>query len=213
MRIAGVVFDVNETLLDLRGLDDVFAEFGLGTNLRATWFAQTLRDGFALTLAGRYVPFGEIARANADAITPGLGDALVAAFTRLELHDDVVEAVQMLVAAGVPLVTLSVGSAGIARNAMERVGLEAEFHAFLSCDQVGKWKPAPEPYLFGCVQLGCAPEEVVMVASHSWDVAGAHAVGMRTAWIARGEAAPASWLDESTPAFANLRDCAAYLVQ
>lgn len=212
MRAAGVVFDVNETLLDLGGLDTVFEEFGLDANLRGTWFAQTLRDGFALTLAGKYAHFAEIARITADAIAPGLGDALLAAFARLELHPDVVEAVEVLDGAGIPMVTLSVGNSAIAREAMERAGLAGKFRAYLSCEQVGKWKPAAEPYLFGCAELSCAPQEVVMVASHSWDLAGAEAVGMRTAWIARGESAPAPWLHQSTEAFASLRDCAASLV-
>lgn len=212
MRAAGVVFDVNETLLDLCGLDFVFAEFGLDANLRGTWFAQTLRDGFALTLAGSYVPFGELARINADAMTPGLGDALVTAFARLDLHPDVASALEALADARIPLVTLSVGSSEVALSAMERAGLAGKFRAFLSCEQVGKWKPAVEPYLFACAELGCVPQDVVMVAGHSWDLAGAQAVGMRTAWIARGETAPAPWLNESTPAFSNLLDCAAYLL-
>jgi 2-haloacid dehalogenase len=209
---AGVVFDVNETLLDLRSLDDVFVEFGLDVGLRLTWFAQTLRDGFALTLAGRYLPFGELARINADAITPGLGEALLGAFAQLEPHEDVVEAVRLLAAAEIPLVTLSVGDAAIAQGAMRRVGIDQHFHSFLSCSQVAKWKPAAEPYLLGCAELGLAPRDVLMVASHSWDLAGAQAVGMRTAWIARGEAAPAPWLDESTEAFQGLRDCAAAML-
>lgn len=33
--------------------------------------------------------------------------------------------------------------------------------------------------------LGVKPEEVMMVAAHAWDLAGAKKVGLRTAFIAR----------------------------
>jgi hypothetical protein len=59
-----VVFDVNETLFDLAGLDSRFTDVGLDPTLRPLWFARTLRDGFALAAAGDYRPFREVATAT-----------------------------------------------------------------------------------------------------------------------------------------------------
>lgn len=213
MKLAGVVFDVNETLVDLGGLDPVFARFDLPSQARLLWLAQTLRDGFALGAAGRFVSFAEVAVETADQMCAGLGAEILLTFPSLQLHSDVVESLQTLAAAGIPMVTLTVGDPQVTKAIMDECGAGGLITAYLSCTDVQRWKPAPEPYLHASAALNGPAQDVVMVASHSWDLAGAHAVGMRTAWIARGEAAPASWLDESTPAFANLRDCAAYLVQ
>ena len=52
-----IVFDVNETLLDLESLAPTFERiFGERSALRS-WFAQLILYSEALTLAGTYVPF------------------------------------------------------------------------------------------------------------------------------------------------------------
>ena len=58
-----LVFDINETLLDLDGLRPVFARaFGDGEVMRA-WFAQLVLYSEALTLAGDYADFGALGAA------------------------------------------------------------------------------------------------------------------------------------------------------
>ena len=58
-----LVFDVNETLLDLTVLEPHFERvFGDKTMLRE-WFNQVIQFAEALTLAGDYRNFGEVARA------------------------------------------------------------------------------------------------------------------------------------------------------
>ena len=55
-----IVFDVNETLLDLESLTPTFERiFGDHLALRR-WFAELVRYSEALTLAGIYVPFTDI---------------------------------------------------------------------------------------------------------------------------------------------------------
>ena len=56
-----VALDVNETLTDLRPLTGRLQEIGAPGHLLATWFAGVLRDGIALTLAGGYVSFPDLA--------------------------------------------------------------------------------------------------------------------------------------------------------
>ena len=69
----------------------------------------------------------------------------------------------------------------------EAHGLGNLFAGHLSAADFGRWKPAPAPYLAGCLALGLPPDEVTMVAAHSWDIHGAHRAGLRTAWITRLE--------------------------
>ena len=55
-----IVFDVNETLLDLESLTPTFERiFGDRLALRR-WFAELILYSEALTLAGIYVPFTDI---------------------------------------------------------------------------------------------------------------------------------------------------------
>ena len=55
-----IVFDVNETLLDLESLTPTFERiFGERSALRL-WFTQLILYSEALTLAGAYVPFTDI---------------------------------------------------------------------------------------------------------------------------------------------------------
>ena len=56
-----IVFDVNETLLDLTTLEPLFERlFGKASMMRE-WFAQLILYSEALTLSGIYVPFGDLA--------------------------------------------------------------------------------------------------------------------------------------------------------
>jgi 2-haloacid dehalogenase len=52
-----LAFDVNETLLDLRPLDDVFERVFGNRALRPAWFQQMLQLSFVGGLTGEYVDF------------------------------------------------------------------------------------------------------------------------------------------------------------
>ena len=59
------VFDVNETLLDLTGLDPLFADLAgdraAATAVRTAWFDLMIHNALVVTAAGGYQPFGDIA--------------------------------------------------------------------------------------------------------------------------------------------------------
>lgn len=189
--VRGVVLDVNETLFSLDALDPTFHGHGLGRAERDLWFARTLRDGFALTLTGRYEPFGSVARqAFATLVPESTGDDLMEAFTRLEPHPDVRSGLELIAERGIPVVTLSVGDHRNVENLFARAGLNDLVREHLSCSMVQAWKPAPAPYRLACETLELPVESVLMIAAHSWDLAGARAVGMRTGWIDRIEKRP-----------------------
>lgn len=187
----GVLLDVNETLLDLSGLQPAFDSLGL-PDARALWFARTLRNGFALAASGDCRTFADVARAtlvslDPGRLTPGDADALLDAFTRLQPHADVEPGLRLLADAGIPAITLTVGDAETVAGIFEAHGLDDLVAGHLSAADFGRWKPAPAPYLAGCLALGLPPGDVTMVAAHSWDIHGAHRAGLRTAWISRFE--------------------------
>ncbi|WP_328323229.1 MULTISPECIES: haloacid dehalogenase type II [unclassified Streptomyces] len=59
------------------------------------------------------------------------------------------------------------------------------WHQALSAEDARAYKPAPEVYRLALDAAGCPPERVLMVAAHAWDLRGAQAVGMRTAYVKR----------------------------
>lgn len=188
--IRGVVLDVNETLFSLDALNPVFSANGLDERDRDLWFARTLRDGFALTMAGSYSPFPEVAANSFLSMGAASATELMDAFSRLEPHPDVRAGLELLQAKGIPAVTLSVGDHHNVERLFARAGLADYVTTHLSCAMAEAWKPARAPYELACQTLVLEPHEVVMIAAHSWDLAGARAVGLRTGWIERLERTP-----------------------
>ncbi|SNT55701.1 haloacid dehalogenase type II [Actinacidiphila glaucinigra] len=207
--ISVIVFDVNETLSDMTPLGDRFAEVGASADLLPTWFAGILRDGFALTAAGGYANFSDVATENARVLLTGLGnwtgDAeaaahhLVEGFAALTVHPDVPDGVRMLHAAGYRLLTMTNGSAATTRRLLDSAGLLGHFDALLDVSGPRCWKPCRDAYLHATDRAGVRPMEAMLVAVHPWDVDGARRAGLTGSWLRRGRAhypgimTPANW--------------------
>ena len=182
-RIGGVVFDVNETLASLEPLGAQLPEGAL-----PLWFARVLRDGFARATAGGQPVFRELAAAHlANFVDEDQVDEVLAGFGRLPLHDDAVPALQRLRDAEVPVVTLTNGHAATTRSILDHAGALDLVAACLSVDDVGRWKPDPAPYLYAAGWLRLPPEQVALVAVHSWDIHGAKRAGLAAGWCSRFE--------------------------
>jgi 2-haloacid dehalogenase len=189
-----VLFDVNETLSDMAPMAARFADVGAPAGLAPLWFAAVLRDGFALTAAGRPGRFGEIGAGVLRGMlaahgVPGDPDAAVAhvmqGFMALPVHPDVPAGVAALADGGLRLVTLSNGAAEVAERLLAGAGLRERFAACLSVDDAGAWKPDPRAYAYAARTCGVEPARMLMVAVHPWDIDGAAGAGLRTAWISR----------------------------
>ena len=63
--------------------------------------------------------------------------------------------------------------------------LPGGFERSLSVDSVGHFKPHPSVYRMAVKELDCNPEEIMMVAAHSFDVFGAQACGFQGAYVNR----------------------------
>lgn len=187
------VFDVNETLLDLGSLDDLFLRIFGRVRARREWFALVLRNAMSLTITGDYTDFVEVGRAslemsatvaNVEVTDRDLAD-LAAAMTSLPPHPDVAPALEMLQAAGIRMAALTNSPPGAARAQLEHAGIAAFFDEGLSVESVRRFKPAAEVYLSAAEHMGVAPADMVMVAAHDWDVAGAMRAGCKGAFVLR----------------------------
>lgn len=196
--VDAVVFDVNETLFSLDRMRRAFADAGADPDRVPLWFTRTLRDGFALSAAGDYRPFAEVAVAAMEAVaglTAEQGRAVLGAFRLLDPHPDVEPALAALADAGVRVVTLTVGAAEVTDALLARAGLTGFVERTLSADAVRRWKPAPQPYRYALDVLGLPADRVALVAAHAWDCHGARRAGLRTGWISRLEGRPSPVFD------------------
>jgi 2-haloacid dehalogenase len=106
-------------------------------------------------------------------------------FAQLPLHADVADGVRALQALGPRLVTLSNGATAVAEGLLERNGLGDAFDTLLSVQDAPAWKPAASAYRYALETCQVAAVDAMLVAVHPWDIHGAHAAGLRTAWINR----------------------------
>ena len=187
-------FDVNETLLDLKPLKEALGgAFGNPAAFRQ-WFGLLLQYSLVDTVTGRYHPFGTIADAALDMTAAMLEEKPLAAaekkeilalMTQLPAHPDVPEGLALLADAGYILVALTNSTQAVLDQQLRHAGLAAHFAQALSVDPVRRFKPHPATYEDALRQAGVAPAQAALVAAHGWDLAGAQAAGLATAFIAR----------------------------
>jgi 2-haloacid dehalogenase len=67
--------------------------------------------------------------------------------------------------AGLAAATLTNSSAEMVQGLLERAGLAGYLRANLSVEQVGRWKPAPQPYQAAATRLGVEPSRLALVGS------------------------------------------------
>lgn len=188
-----LVFDVNETLLDLRALEPHFVNVFGNAGALQKWFDQVIQYAMGLALADSYRPFGEVAAAAfqmvaaSEGVTISAGEAreIVGGIRRLPPHVEVVESLTRLRQAGFRMVALTNSPMAVVDAQMANAGLQEFFERNFSVDTVRRYKPAREPYLMVARELGAEPTNLRMIAAHAWDVGGAMQAGYRAAFIAR----------------------------
>ncbi len=188
-----IVFDVNETLLDIEVLKPYFERtFGDASVLRQ-WFAELILYSQALTLSGSYTPFGPLAVAVLKMVAEIRGVTLAVGsidefrdhMANLPAHEDASPALDMLCEAGFRLVTLTNSAPDASRSVLDKADLTRYFERQFSVDPVQRFKPAVETYRHVSSALGAEAGSLRLVAAHTWDTLGALAAGWKAALLAR----------------------------
>ena len=63
--------------------------------------------------------------------------------------------------------------------------IKAPFDDVISVQRAGSFKPHPSVYRMAARSLGTEPRQIMMVASHTFDIMGARACGYRGAYVNR----------------------------
>jgi 2-haloacid dehalogenase len=188
-----IVFDVNETLLDLGTMEPVFQRIFGDKNAMRLWFANLILYSAALTTAGAYVPFTDLGAAVmkmlADTRSIKLEDRdkkeLTDKFSTMPPHPEVPAALRKLRAAGFRLFTLTDNLLEVQTRQLEHGGIVDLFERRFSADAVKHHKPSREAYAYVEKELAAEPSQLCLIACHTWDTLGAVAAGWQAALIKR----------------------------
>ena len=194
-----IVFDVNETLLNLDAIQPIFNRIFDDPAAMRLWFAGLITYSEALTLAGVYVPFTDIGAAvlRMQAATRGItisaadGAELTDRFATMPPHPEVPAALRRLRDNGFRLFTLTDNTLEISGRQLEHAGVIDLFERRFSVDEtVRRHKPAQEAYHSVASALRVDPGGICLIASHVWDTIDASAAGWQAALILRAGNAP-----------------------
>lgn len=198
--VKAMVFDVFGTVVDWRGsLIREGERLGRAKRLEVDWpaFADAWRAGYRPAMAR--VRSGALGWTTIDALHRMILDELLERFSirglteaeidhlnrvwhRLKPWPDARAGLRRL-KRDVIIATLSNGNVALLTDMAKHAGLP--WDCVLSAELFHHYKPDPETYLGAARLLGCAPQEVVMIAAHKDDLRAARACGLRTGFVAR----------------------------
>jgi putative hydrolase of the HAD superfamily len=204
----GVLFDVDDTLVDFAGaarsaLLDVATHFDgpapeTGQRMLDAWAQVTERE-YQRFLAG-VVDFDQMLLDRMAAVVAVLDPAGEQRLDPAELerirnesifghwrpYDDVPAALARLRATGLPVGVVSNSDGAYQRRKLAAAGLADLIPGAVFSGDLGVAKPDPEIFLAGADSLGLAPEHVVYVGDR-WhtDIIGALSAGLAAVWVNR----------------------------
>lgn len=162
----------------------------------ATWRRTQIEYAFRLTVMNRYRDFAELTERSLEFALLEHGQplgrperaALLERYNALEPFPDVLPALQALAGAGIEIAVLSNGSPSMLEACLSGGGLRRHIPRVISVDAVGVYKPHPDVYRLAAAEMDRPIDEIRLVSCNPFDIVGAAAAGMRTAWINRSSA-------------------------
>jgi len=229
MSVEALFFDVFGTLVDWRSsvareAEKILAPVGKSLDWLAfadAWRGQ-YQPGMEEVRSGRQ-PFSKLDvlhRRNLQRVLPQFGlqdldnatlDELNLAWHRLDPWQDVPAGLAQL-KRKFWLAPVSNGNIALMVDLARRNNFP--WDAILGAEVARDFKPKPQVYLAACDAFGRKPEQCMMVAAHSNDLAAAAKLGLRTAHVARpneygpntGEGAPTMKADYAVKSLLDLAD-------
>ena len=193
--IKTVLFDMNETMLDLSLLKENFDKYFDDSYVLKYWFTKLLHTSTVVGALDEYKNFGELAEVvleslfyeNNKIFTNEIKVDILGAFRKLPAHDDVSKALKILKENKIRVVAVSNSSLEMIKEQLTNAGIINLFDTYYSVDSVEKYKPFKDIYQYVALQEKISVENIAMVASHDWDLFGAKKAGFTTAYIKRKE--------------------------
>ncbi|MDX1349731.1 MAG: haloacid dehalogenase type II [Putridiphycobacter sp.] len=193
--IKAVFFDMNETLLNLSLLKNQFDKHFDDDHVLKYWFTKLLLSSTVMGIMDEYRNFGELAEValenlfieNQKPLSLSVKTEILGEFKKLPAYEDVKPALTMLRAHDIRVIALSNSSLKMIQEQLANAQIYDLFDAVYSVDSVAKYKPFKDIYQSVTEQEALKSEEIIMVATHDWDLFGAKKAGLSTAFIKRKE--------------------------
>lgn len=188
-----IFFDMNETILNLSLLQEAFSQYFDDPNVLKYWFSKLLHSSTVMGAMDAYVNFGELAAAALESVfvennmelSENNKQAILSAFKKLPAYDDVVPTLQFLSDQNIKRIAISNSSLDMIEEQLSNAGIIDLFDSYYSVDQVRRYKPFKDIYLAAAKVEGLEIQNIVMVATHDWDIFGAKNAGLKTGYIQR----------------------------
>jgi len=190
-----LAFDVYGTLINTHGLvpllhnslGDIATEFSL------VWREKQLEYAFRKALMKRYEPFTVCTQQALEytcarfkvSLTAEQKQTLLEGYKILPAFDDVKAGLEQLTAAGHRLYAFSNGDKKTVDILLDHAGIKTFFLDLISVNEVHSFKPDPMVYDYFLQKTGATNSEAWLISSNPFDIIGASAVGMNSAWIQR----------------------------
>jgi 2-haloacid dehalogenase len=188
-----VAFDMFGTLADTASVAGELAPAcgKRAGDVAAAWRAKQLEYMFRVTAMGQFPPFADLTRWSLASALAESGislhksqvSRLAGAYRRLRPYADARPALTALREHGHTIVVFSVGPLAwleeLASSYRELVD------DLVSAEQAGVYKPHPGIYRHLLMTRQTEPASTLLVSSNPFDIIGAGAVGLRTAWCKR----------------------------
>ena len=191
-----ILFDINETVLDLSPLKQKF-EATLGdAAIASTWFATLLHASTVCALTGVTTGFAELSGLTLDRLASlhrrTLSSAersdILGSFASLAPHPDVKPALKQLRNCSYGTVAFSNSSRELVSKQIANSGLASLFDLVLSVEETESFKPDARVYKYAAARVGRPIGELRLIAAHDWDTHGAMMAGMKAAYLDRSGA-------------------------
>jgi len=188
-----VFFDMNETLLNLSLLKKQFDKHFDDKYILKYWFTKLLHSSTIMGIMGDYRNFGELAGValenlffeNNKSLSSEVKAEILGEFKKLPAYEDVRPALRVLRNNGIRVIAVSNSSLGMIKEQLTNAGIIHLFDSYYSADNVENYKPFKDIYISAAQQEGLQTDNIVMIATHDWDLYGAKKAGFTTAYIKR----------------------------
>jgi 2-haloacid dehalogenase len=194
-----LIFDVNETLIDVESMSPLFQRVFGDERVLREWFGHLITYSMTLTLSGLYKDFFSLGQGLFEMVgaihkvdvQPADIEALKEGMLTMPAHADAKEGLKQLKDAGFRMVTLTNSPSNKnGKSPLENAGLADFFERQFSVEATRAYKPAQVLYHMVAQELDVSPSACCMVAAHVWDTIGAQSAGMAAGLLTRPGNAP-----------------------
>ncbi|MCA3560214.1 MAG: haloacid dehalogenase type II [Aestuariivirga sp.] len=193
--IRACVFDAYGTLFDVRApMRKLAPEIGPhAEEISRLWRQKQLEYSWLRSLMGVHADFWHV---TGDALDyaldqygvsePGIRDEILALYLKLDVYEEVADALAAVRAKGKLTAILSNGSPSMLDAAVRHAGLDKLFNMVLSVEDVGIYKPSRRVYRHAMQKLQIhETPSVCFVTSNTWDSHGAAQFGFQVVRVDR----------------------------